>query len=183
MSQFRTVHGCCLQSYKECLCMLVYRLSITVPSIWEEFSLSFLSAFFETWNRKYLLPAKVYGGFIVHLIPIIFDILGNILIWAMTNCDNYTSYELAIDLEDWSGNQRFARYRSFRLGDEADSFRMYHQNLFYGNAGDSLFSHNGLAFSTFDVDNDQRDGEFSERSCARLYKVNQSVAWKLAWVV
>ncbi|TRY63488.1 hypothetical protein TCAL_06850 [Tigriopus californicus] len=96
--------------------------------------------------------------------------LGNILIWAMTNSDNYTSYELAIDLEDWSGNQRFARYRSFRLGDEADSFRMYHQNLFYGNAGDSLFSHNGLAFSTFDVDNDQRDGEFSERSCARLYK-------------
>eukprot|EP00095_Tigriopus_kingsejongensis_P011656 maker-scaffold573_size133556-snap-gene-0.13 protein:Tk11656 transcript:maker-scaffold573_size133556-snap-gene-0.13-mRNA-1 annotation:"hypothetical protein DAPPUDRAFT_195986" len=96
--------------------------------------------------------------------------LGNILIWAMTNIDNYTSYELAIDLEDWSGNQRFARYRSFRLGDEADSFKMYHQNLFYGNAGDSLFSHNGMAFSTFDVDNDQRDGEFSERSCARLYK-------------
>lgn len=45
--------------------------------------------------------------------------------------------------------------------------------MFLGNAGDSLFSHNGLAFSTFDVDNDNREGEdFAERSCARLYKVN-----------
>jgi len=41
---------------------------------------------------------------------------------------------------------------------------------YYGNAGDSMYSHNGLPFSTFDVDNDNRDGEFAERSCARLYK-------------
>jgi hypothetical protein len=40
--------------------------------------------------------------------------LGNILIWALTNQDNSTLYELSIDLEDWSGNRRFARYRSFR---------------------------------------------------------------------
>lgn len=45
------------------------------------------------------------------------------------------------------------------------------QNLYYGNAGDSLYSHNGLPFSTFDVDNDNRGGDFAERSCARLYKV------------
>ena len=45
------------------------------------------------------------------------------------------------------------------------------QNLFYGNAGDALYSHNGLPFSTFDVDNDNREGDFSDRSCARLYKV------------
>jgi hypothetical protein len=35
-----------------------------------------------------------------------------------------------------------------------------------------MYSHNGLPFSTFDVDNDNRDGDFAERSCARLYKVN-----------
>ena len=97
--------------------------------------------------------------------------LGNILIWALTNVDNSTYYELAMDMEDWSGNRRFARYRSFRMGSERDAFRLYHQNLYYGNAGDSMYSHNGLPFSTFDVDNDNRDGDFAERSCARLYKV------------
>ena len=30
------------------------------------------------------------------------------------------------------------------------------QNLYYGNSGDSMYSHNGLPFSTFDVDNDNR---------------------------
>ena len=44
---------------------------------------------------------------------------------------------------------------------------------FYGNAGDSLHSHNGLPFSTFDVDNDEREGDFADRSCARLYKVSE----------
>ena len=105
--------------------------------------------------------------------------LGNILIWALTNLDNSTFYELSIDLEDWSGNRRFARYRSFRMGSERDAFRLYHQNLYYGNAGDSMYSHNGLPFSTFDVDNDNRDGEFTERSCARLYKVNTYVIRKI----
>ena len=36
-----------------------------------------------------------------------------------------------------------------------------------------FFSHNGLPFSTFDVDNDNREGDFAERSCARLYKVSK----------
>lgn len=65
--------------------------------------------------------------------------LGNILIWALTNVDNNTFYELAVDMEDWSGNRRFARYRSFRIGSERDAFRLYHQNLYYGNAGDSMY--------------------------------------------
>ena len=58
-------------------------------------------------------------------------ILGNILIWALTNAKNSTRYELAIDLEDWSGNRRFARYRSFRLGPEKDGFRLHHQVRVY----------------------------------------------------
>ena len=47
--------------------------------------------------------------------------------------------------------------------------------LFLGNAGDSLYSHNGMPFSTFDVDNDNRDGNFEESSCARLYKVRKDM--------
>ncbi|XP_071517918.1 microfibril-associated glycoprotein 4-like isoform X2 [Panulirus ornatus] len=96
--------------------------------------------------------------------------LGNILLWSLTNVDNETQYELHIELEDWSGNKRFARYRGFRIGSERDAYRLYHANVYFGNAGDSLYSHNGLPFSTFDVDNDNRDGDFVERSCARLYK-------------
>nr|XP_045599528.1 microfibril-associated glycoprotein 4-like [Procambarus clarkii] len=96
--------------------------------------------------------------------------LGNILLWALTNVDNQTRYELHVELHDWSGNTRFARYRGFRVGPESDAYRLYHANVYFGNAGDSLYSHNGLPFSTFDVDNDSRDGDFVERSCARLYK-------------
>ncbi|KAK2713556.1 techylectin-5A-like [Artemia franciscana] len=96
--------------------------------------------------------------------------LGNILLYALTNVDNETKNELMIDLEDWSGNKRFARYRGFRIGSEKDLYRLYHHNLYFGNAGDSLYSHNGLPFSTFDTDNDRREGTFQERSCSRLYK-------------
>ncbi|KAK8382021.1 hypothetical protein O3P69_015193 [Scylla paramamosain] len=96
--------------------------------------------------------------------------LGNILLWSLTNTDNTTKHELHIELEDWSGNRRFARYRGFKLGPEEDDFRLHHDNVFFGNAGDALFSHNGLPFSTFDMDNDARDGDYVERSCARLYK-------------
>lgn len=93
--------------------------------------------------------------------------------WALTNSNDNKKYELAVNLEDWSGNKRFARYKGFRIGPESDKYRLYFTKMFLGNAGDSLFSHNGLAFSTFDVDNDNREGEdFAERSCARLYKVN-----------
>ena len=74
-----------------------------------------------------------------HPILIYFISEGNILIWALTTVSNSTRYELAIDMEDWSDNRRFARYRSFRLGSERDAFRLYHQNLYYGNAGDSLY--------------------------------------------
>ena len=45
------------------------------------------------------------------------------------------------------------------------------QNTKHYRANCCCFSHNGLPFSTFDVDNDNREGDFAERSCARLYKV------------
>ena len=97
---------------------------------------------------------------------------GNVLLWALTNSVDQKKYELAIDLEDWSGNKRFARYKNFRVGPETDLYRLYFKSMYLGNAGDSLASHNGLPFSTFDVDNDSRDGkDFAERSCSRLYKV------------
>lgn len=61
---------------------------------------------------------------------------GNILLWSLTNVDNETNYELHIELEDWSGNKRFARYRGFRVGSERDAYRLYHANVYFGNAGE-----------------------------------------------
>lgn len=132
---------------------------------WEDYKVGFGDFDREFWLGKHS-SAMAKRPSAIQLIA------GNILIWALTNVNNATRYELAIDMEDWSDNRRFARYRSFRLGSERDAFRLYHQNLYYGNAGDSLYSHNGMPFSTFDVDNDNRDGNFEESSCARLYKVS-----------
>lgn len=39
-------------------------------------------------------------------------------------------------MEDWSGNRRFARYRGFKVGAEEDDFRLHHDNVFFGNAGE-----------------------------------------------
>ena len=108
--------------------------------------------------------------------------LGNVLLWALTNSEAATKYELIVDLEDWSGNKRFARYKGFRVGPESDLYRLYFSSLHSANAGDSLFSHNGLPFSTFDKDNDDRDGaDLVEKSCARLYKVNLLFSLSLSW--
>ena len=66
------------------------------------------------------------------------SLLGNILLSSLTNVDNTTKHELHIELEDWSGNRRFARYRGFRLGAEEDDFRLHHDNVFFGNAGEYM---------------------------------------------
>ncbi|XP_037773779.1 ficolin-2-like [Penaeus monodon] len=94
---------------------------------------------------------------------------GNIPLWSNNKRGQRNQYELHIELEDWSGNKRFARYRGFRVGSERDAYRLYHANVYFGNAGDSLYSNNGLPFSTFDVDNDNRDGDFVGKQLFKGY--------------
>lgn len=67
---------------------------------------------------------------------------------------------------------RYADYTMFRMGSEADKYRLMYGFYFGGNAGDAFAgfdfgddpsdkfytSHNGKQFSTFDNDNDAFDG-------------------------
>jgi ficolin len=72
--------------------------------------------------------------------------------------------ELRVDLRDFDGVSKFAKYRTFQVDAESKKFKLTVEG-FSGDAGDSLLLHNGMKFSTLDQDNDI-DGT----SCAELYK-------------
>ena len=79
--------------------------------------------------------------------------------------------ELRIDMEDFDGNKRFAKYEKFQIEDEKDKYRL-HVSGYSGTAGDSLidtddskFKHAGMQFTTLDSDNDN-----SKNNCAKSYK-------------
>ncbi|XP_008285368.1 microfibril-associated glycoprotein 4-like [Stegastes partitus] len=73
-------------------------------------------------------------------------------------------YELLVDMEDFNGNQVFARYSSFYIESEPYGYRLHVSGFTNGGAGDSLSFHNGQKFSTFDKDQD-----LSSVNCARLF--------------
>uniref|UniRef100_A0AAY5KCN9 Fibrinogen-like protein 1 n=2 Tax=Esox lucius TaxID=8010 RepID=A0AAY5KCN9_ESOLU len=76
-------------------------------------------------------------------------------------------YDLKINMEDFDGNQRFAKYNNFKVDDEKDQYQL-HLGEYTGNAGDALpeahppagtkpdgrdFGRNGINFSTYDHPN------------------------------
>ena len=85
--------------------------------------------------------------------------LGNTHLFTMTLQALYPSgSELRVDLQDWTGARRYAKYASFQIGSELTKFQM---NIggYTGNVGDSMVNeHNGMKFSTFDSDNDLNSG-------------------------
>lgn len=72
---------------------------------------------------------------------------------------------------------RYADYNMFRIGSEADKYRLTYGFYFGGDAGDAFdgfdfgddpsdkyyTSHNGMQFSTYDSDNDKYDGNCAEQ--------------------
>lgn len=82
---------------------------------------------------------------------------GNEQLHALTS--SY-KYRLRVDLLDWEGNLTYAEYDQFRVADENSRYELQVSG-FYGNAGDSLSYHNGMRFSTKDLDND-----IHNRNCA-----------------
>ncbi|XP_003279674.1 ficolin-2 isoform X2 [Nomascus leucogenys] len=88
--------------------------------------------------------------------------LGNDNIHALTA--RGTS-ELRVDLVDFEDNHQFAKYRSFKVADEAEKYNLVLGAFVEGSAGDSLTSHNNQSFSTKDQDNDLNTG-----NCAVVYQ-------------
>ncbi|XP_063078206.1 fibrinogen-like protein 1 [Engraulis encrasicolus] len=74
--------------------------------------------------------------------------LGNSHIHDLSSQGDYT---LRIDLEDWSGQHKYALYQSFSVEDEATQFRL-HVSGFSGTVEDSFsWYHDKQAFSTPDT--------------------------------
>ncbi|KAK2167172.1 hypothetical protein NP493_1286g00001 [Ridgeia piscesae] len=87
--------------------------------------------------------------------------------WGNDKLHQITSQEpqqLRVDLSDFSGLSRFAKYSSFGVGDAAGKYRVS-VGGYSGNAGDSFSFVTGMRFSTKDVDND-----IHSTSCAETYK-------------
>ncbi|XP_077967272.1 microfibril-associated glycoprotein 4-like [Styela clava] len=81
------------------------------------------------------------------------------------NLTSSRNYELRIDMADWDGNKRYAKYSNFRVGNAQSSYTLSVSG-YSGNAGDSFTEHNGFKFSTKDRDFDTDES----RNCAVTYR-------------
>ncbi|XP_062866755.1 microfibril-associated glycoprotein 4-like [Trichomycterus rosablanca] len=74
-------------------------------------------------------------------------------------------YELRVDLQDFEGTSVYAQYSSFSVDSEAEGYKLDISGFVNGGAGESLESHKGQKFSTFDKDQDT----YAEGNCAKSY--------------
>ncbi|XP_028415030.1 microfibril-associated glycoprotein 4-like [Dendronephthya gigantea] len=72
--------------------------------------------------------------------------------------------ELRIDMEDTSGNTKYAQYNTFAVGSEQQKY-ILSIGGYAGTAGDSLSPHKGMAFTTKNRDNDA-----DVNNCAVVFK-------------
>lgn len=62
------------------------------------------------------------------------------------------SYELRVELEDTSGNKKYAEYSQFEVGSPSEFYKLKKLGAYKGTAGDALKYLVGAGFSTFDND-------------------------------
>uniref|UniRef100_A0A3B3DFD7 Fibrinogen-like protein 1 n=1 Tax=Oryzias melastigma TaxID=30732 RepID=A0A3B3DFD7_ORYME len=90
--------------------------------------------------------------------------------------DGKESFDRCIDMEDFKGNHRFAKYRNFRVDDEQDQYQL-HVGEYTGTGDDALSDalnpnspcSGGIKFSTFDHPNYINAGDDKGR-CIRHSK-------------
>jgi len=91
--------------------------------------------------------------------------LGNDNIYLLTwQAEWPEGSELRIDMEDWSHKNHYAQYQKFSVGTEEEKYKLQVTG-YSGDVGDSLATHNGNMFSTYDADNDVLEG-----NCADLFR-------------
>ncbi|XP_047493567.1 fibrinogen C domain-containing protein 1-like [Penaeus chinensis] len=78
--------------------------------------------------------------------------------------------ELRVDLADFEGESRFAKYSSFSVGDRDDLYRLTVAG-YSGTAGDGMAFHNGMSFTTKDKDFDGHDAQ----NCAEVHDLCKEV--------
>ncbi|XP_076848419.1 fibrinogen gamma chain [Brachyhypopomus gauderio] len=102
--------------------------------------------------------------------------LGNEKINLLT-AQSSVPYVLRIEMVDWEGVKKYADYAGFKLGTEADQYRLMYTFYRGGDAGDAFdgfdfgddpsdkfyTSHNGVQFSTADRDNDRYQGNCAKQ--------------------
>ncbi|XP_056016837.1 ryncolin-1-like [Ostrea edulis] len=107
--------------------------------------------FYNTWNQYrtgFGDPYKKYW-------------IGNDALHLLTKSG---SQVLHVDLQKFNGQNAYAKYSKFSVGDESSKYRLTVSG-YRGTAGDSLLYHNGMKFSTKDQDNGKSQG-----SCATYHK-------------
>ena len=85
--------------------------------------------------------------------------LGNDVIYQLTS---RFCFKLKVVLKDRDSSTAYAIYDAFKISNEGDGYRLTIED-YHGDAGDSLYQHNGMMFSTPDRDND-----VYEKSCAEI---------------
>ncbi|XP_049548003.1 fibrinogen-like protein A [Anopheles darlingi] len=75
-------------------------------------------------------------------------------------------HELIVELKDFEGNYKYARYDAFEIGSESTQYELKDLGNYNGTVGRAMYSNKDEKFSTKDRDNDER----SDIHCAQEYE-------------